>query len=302
MRLPFDLADFEHRGFRLDRPERRAVLQTHARSFLTGFNLAAAHRRRLHEALASVPEAERGFAYEGAGMYARLVDLATGGATGAFRRLLDGPGGRYVHLVHVGAGWGSAATRLPLPVPGTPLLRWLALDGAGFAETYFGGVRALRRRCARRPTGGRTAPWETRLSGCGRALWFLESADTDGVTRRIAEQPAAARPWLWSGVGLAAAYAGATTADDLRELEQAAGVAWRYFAQGVVFAVAARALSGHVPAHTELASRTVLGVAPDVAATWSDVAADGLTDRRDVDGYVRWRWRLRAIVSELGRR
>jgi len=269
-------------------------------------------------------------------MYARLVDLATGGATGALRRLLDGPGRQYVHLVHVGAGWGLAATRLPVPVPvpRTPLLRWLALDGAGFAETYFGGPRALRRRCLRRPslepvaaamTPGTTAEtasrtifrpasrtasnavarverWEAQVSGCGRALWFLESADPGGVTGRIAEQPAVARPWLWSGVGLAAGYAGATTADELRGLGQAAGSDWPYFAQGVVFAVAARALSGHVPAHTELASRTVLGVAPEVAATWSDVAADGLTNRRDVDGYVQWRCRLRAIVSELGRR
>lgn len=311
------MADFARRGFRLDRPDSRATLETHARSFLTGFNLAAAHRKELHEALSTVPERERGFAYEGAGMYTRLVDLATCGATGAMRRLLAGPGRRYVHLVHVGAGWGLAATRLPVrvPLPGTPLLRWLALDGAGFAETYFGGLRALGRRCARVPVAGRLAAgrpaagrlaagraqWQARVSGCGRALWFVESAAPSGLTSRIAEQPAAARPWLWSGVGLAAGYAGATTADELRGLGHAAGSAWPYFAQGVVFAVTARVLSGVVPAHTELASRTVLGVDPHVAARWSDVAADGLTDRKDVHGYAQWRYRLRAIVTELGR-
>lgn len=317
------MADFARRGFRLDRPESRAILETHARSFLTGFNLAAApsrrqgrkpHRNRnvhadLHEALGAVPEPERGFAYEGAGMFARLTDLATGGATGSMRRLLSGPGARYVHLVHVGAGWGLAATRLPVtvPVPGTPLLRWLALDGAGFAETYFGGVKALHRRCTRRPQpdtragAGREVRWQTRVSGCGRALWFVESASPQGLNQRIAEQPAAARPWLWSGVGLAAGYAGAVSAAELGDLGQAAGSAWPYFAQGVVFAVAARVLSGHVPAHTGLASRTVLGVGPEVAATWSDVAADGLTDRRDVDAYGQWRCRLRAIVTELRR-
>jgi len=132
-------------------------------------------------------------------------------------------------------------------------------------------------------------------------MWFMESADPSGLTSRIAEQPAAAWPWLWSGVGLAAGYAGATTADELRGLGHAAGSAWPYFAQGVVFAVAARVLSGVVPVHTELASRTVLGVDPDVAANWSDVAADGLTDRKDVHGYAEWRRRLRAIVTELGR-
>lgn len=322
------MADFARRGFRLNRPNSRACLEAHARSFLTGFNLAAAHRKELHDALSSVPEQERGFAYEGAGMYTMLVDLSTCGVTGAMRRLLAGPGRRYVHLVHVGAGWGLAATRLPVrvPLPSTPLLRWLALDGAGFAETYFGGLRALGRRCARMPAAwwvgaggkaadrmaaggtaasrlaaGRLEQWEARVSGCGRAMWFVESADPSGLTSRITEQPAAARPWLWSGVGLAAGYAGATTADELRGLGHAAGSAWPYFAQGMAFAVAARVLSGVVPAHTALASRTVLGVDPHVAASWSDVAADGLTDRKDVHGYAQWRHRLRMIVTELGR-
>lgn len=303
VKLPFGMADFARRGFRQDRPDARAELETHARSFLTGFNLAAAHWRDLHDALSEVPAQERGFAYEGAGMCTRLVDLATAGAAGAMRRLLDGRGQRYVHLIHIGAGWGLAATRLPLqvPLPATPLLRWLSLDGAGFAETYFGGLRALRRHCGRQPSANRTARWAVRLSGCGRALWFVESADADGVVRRITEQPPAAQPWLWSGVGLAAGYAGATTAAELERLAEAAGPAWAYFAQGAVFAVAARVLSGVVPAHTELASRTVLGVGPDVAARWSVLAADGLTGRHEVDGYTQWRCRLRAIVAELRR-
>jgi len=320
------MADCARRGFRLDRPAARLVLETHARSFLTGFNLALAHQRDVHDALDTVPAQERGFAYEGAGMYARLLDIGTLGRAGALSRLLAGRGRGYVHLVHVGTGWGLTPTGLPIRIrpPRTPLLRWLALDSAGFGETYFGGVPALRRtagrsagRTASRSTGrtaGRTAGrgagtlapdteppsvlrWQTRLSGCGRALWFVESADTDGIAERIAEQPSHAQPWLWSGVGLAAGYAGATSADELRRLADRAGGAVAFLAQGVVFAGAARTTSGVVPPHTELACRTVLDIDPDVAQAWSDTAAQGLTDSPDVAAYAQWRARLRARVA-----
>jgi len=293
------MADSARRGFRLDRPAARQLLEVHARSFLAGFNLALAHRREVHDALATVPEQERGFAYEGAGMYARLLDIATFGRAGALCGLLAGPGRGYVHLVHVGAGWGLTATRLPIPVPvpRTPLLRWLALDGAGFGETYFAAARGLRRLAARRPAPDREQRWQTRLSGCGRALWFVESADTDGIADRIAGLAPQARPWLWSGVGLAAGYAGATSAGELRRLADLAGDAFPFFAQGVVFAAAARMTSGVVPAHTELASRTVLGVDPDAARQWSEDAARGLTESPEVAAYAEWRARLRARVA-----
>ncbi len=297
------MADSARRGFRLDRPAARVVLEAHARSFLTGFNLALAHPREVDDALATVPEAERGFAYEGAGMRARLVDIATLGRARALRRLLDGPGGGYVHLVHVGAGWGLTPTRIPIRVrlPRTPLLRWLALDGAGFGETYFGGVRALCRNTRRNtgypPSSFDEQRWQTKISGCGRALWFVESAATDGITALIAGQPSHARPWLWSGVGLAAGYAGATTADELRRLADRAGDAFAFFAQGVVFAAAARMISAVVPPHTELACRTVLGIDPDVAQHWSDTAAQGLTDSWEVTAYAEWRARVRARAA-----
>jgi len=299
------MADPARRGFRLDRPPAGAALEAHARSFLTGFNLALAHQRDVHEALTTVAGPERGFAYEGAGMCARLLDIGTAGLAGALPRLLDGPGRRYVHLVHVGAGWGLTPARIPIPVrlPRTPLLRWLAVDGAGFGETYFGGLPALRRRTRRQPSPPgpqrwqSPQRWQTRISGCGRALWFVEAADPDGVAGRIAEQPPPAQPWLWSGVGLAAGYAGAIDADGLHRLAGLAADAFPYFAQGVVFAAAARVISGVVPEHTELACRIVLGVEPDAARQWSDEAAGGLTNSSEVAAYAEWRARLRRRLA-----
>ncbi|WP_439423124.1 DUF1702 family protein [Saccharothrix sp. HUAS TT10] len=289
------MADFSRRGFRLDLPAQRAVLELHARNFLGGFNLAVGSWREPHEPLSRVADEERGFAYEGAAMFAGLLDLATAGRARALDRLLAGPGDAYAHLVHVGAGWLFTAARVPAPtrLPGTPLLRWLAVDGAGFGEVYFGGVKALLRRASRVPG----PVWRARVAGCGRALWFVESACPAGIADVIGRAPALARPHLWSGVGLAAAYAGGVGEAARTELLDLVGRHRAHFAQGVVFAAAARVRSGIVPRHTRDTCARVLGVTAERAARWADDAGADLLDSRDVQAYLEWKARLRDRIA-----
>lgn len=271
------------------------MLEKHARSFLTGFNLAVTGWRQPHAALAALAEEERGFAYEGAGMFAGLLDLCTAGRAGALDRLLTGPGDGYAHLIHVGAGWMFTPARVPvLPrLPRTPLLRWLAVDGSGFGEVYFGGVRAVLRQAGRAPD----RLWEARLAGCGRALWFVESGAPAGVAEVINRMPVAARPHLWSGVGLAAAYAGAVDGKGRAELLELAGEHRLHFGQGVVFAAGARVRAGIVPRHTEDACAQVLGVSAAQAAGWTDETAAGLMTSADIGAYVEWKARLRELLA-----
>jgi hypothetical protein len=293
--LPLRLADFSRRGFRVDRPAQRAVLELHARNFLGGFNLAMRSWRRPHEPLSRVDAEERGFAYEGAAMFAGLLDLATGGRARALHRLLAGPGNAYAHLVHVGAGWLFTAARVPVVprLPRTPLLRWLAVDGSGFGEVYFGGTRALLRRASRTPG----AVWQVRVAGCGRALWFAESACPAGIADVVDRAPTVARPHLWSGVGLAAAYAGAADEPARAELLDLVGRYREHFAQGVVFAAGARVRSGIVPRHTRDTCAQVLGVTAEEAARWADEACTDLLDTTDVRAYLEWKSRLRDRIA-----
>jgi enediyne biosynthesis protein E3 len=297
LQLPVTMADFGKRGFRTESEFARSQLERHARSFLTGFNIAAAHwRADVHAVLGDVAEVERGFAYEGAGMYCAARDLMLVHKGRSLRWLLSGPGERYTHLVHTGAGWLWSPMRLPLPVPlpATPLLRWLALDGAGFGEVYFGGLRILRKRV--RPDGGPT--WQVRIAGCGRAMWFVLCADPASIAAEIASAPAAAQPWLWSGVGLAAGYAGAIEPSGLDLLVESAGRYRSHLAQGVVFAVAARARAGAPPEHSNLACARVLSAPVEQAVRWADAAAVGLTERTDVAAYLTWKQNIRESVAQ----
>lgn len=290
--LPLRLADFDRRGFRTDRPEARAVLERAASSFLRGYNAAArsAGVAELHDRLQEFGDDCRGFGYEGAGMHAALADLSRPWAARAVSDLARGRGQDYHYLIHVGAGWSLSllrSARVPR-LPATPLVRWLALDGAGFGAVYFGGQRSLRRICAAR----HDERWRTRVAGAGRALWFVQAADVAGIARLIGEQDPAAAPDLWAGVGLACAYAGPSDAAGRALLAEAAGRQVHWLRQGVLFGSAARDRAGVVPAHTRDACRDLVGIEVAQASSWADQDCVDLLRRREVAAYQLWRDRL----------
>jgi hypothetical protein len=297
--LPRHLVDFQRRGFRLDRPDRRAHLERVATSFLDGYHLArrATGLGELHDLLAAVPADFRGWAYEGAGMHAALVDTMTFGHARAVSALAAGRGDGYTHLIHIGAGWTTALARVAwLPVqPRAPLLRWLSLDGAGFGASFFGGHRVVAHLAGR----ARTPADRARLAGAGRALWFVETGDVPAIAETIAGLPEPAHRDLWAGIGLACAYAGPTVAGDRELLVAAAGRHRSCLAQGVAFAAAARLRAGPVPEHTAVACAELVGADVATVATWAYDACADLVDRMDVAAYDMWRRRLAARCARL---
>ncbi|TWE13610.1 DUF1702 family protein [Prauserella muralis] len=300
LRQDLALADFGARRFRLRSGAAREQLETSARSFLAGFNAAAEWRSedRLASDIAAIDAPMRGFAFEGAGMACALLDILTCARGRRTRALLDGPGSDYRHLIHVGTGWAFAKLRLrpgPWARTGTdPLLRWLAWDGFGFHQGFFHSDRVVGgTRVEPGLTGDRRA---IRDQGLGRALWFHECADPDGVALRIAEFPAGRRGDLWSGIGLAATYAGGVSADELALLAGHAGTYRAELAQGCAFASAARRLSGIVPRHTETAAAVLAGAPVAVAAGWTDQAMARLGPHDGTSGqYQRWRAEIRQL-------
>ncbi len=299
----FGQVDFGVRRFRLRSGPARSVLERSAESFLTGFNAAVLLPvgDRLATAIDQLDPPLRGFAYEGAGMACGLLDLIGWSGGRHVRKLLAGPALNYPHLVHVGVGWAYARLGLrPVRRRSTaldPMLRWLAWDGYGFHQGFLRadrvvGARSVERRC----TPDQRA---IRDQGLGRSLWFHECADPDGIALRIAEFSRARRGDLWSGVGLAAGYAGGAQPAELRSLVYVAGDHRADLAQGCSFACAARQLSGIVPSHTQVAATVLAGVPATVAAGWAaqSLAALG-SDAHSSAHYQRWRAGVRLLWSD----
>lgn len=297
----------ERRGHRsFDDPRRRRAIRV-GRSFLAGYHAALLDPRP--EALARAVSSDvetgwRGFAWEGVGMSLALQDAFRPGRSRRLHEILSGPGHPHRYLVIVGAGWSFARLprRFDRALAGLdPVLRWLAFDGYGFHHGYFGWRRSVERhRVPRRLRGYARHAFD---QGLGRSLWFVRGMDPASLATTVARFPAERRSDLWSGVGLASAFAGGLGPDGLRELRRRAGDALPHLAQGVAFAAKARLEAGEGTPWLEEASRVLTGAsAAELAAVTdralSDLPPDDLGDpERGVPAFEVWRRRIRREIA-----
>jgi hypothetical protein len=304
---------FAERGFPgADAPGAQR-LEAIPQAVVVGFEwgIAARDLWEVERRLELVEPEQRGFAYEGAAMAFTVRDAMAGGRGGRTRELLMGPGAPHVLLTYIGIGFAMA--RLPRPLwrnimpdltgsPYYPTMTWLAVDGYGFDLAYFHTRRYVDEQKVPAPY-----PWEGTPDyfpravdqGIGRALWFINGAVPDAVTAAVERFPAERRPDLWSGVGLAATFAGGASADGLAAVRASAGDDWPQLGLGVVFAVKARDLAGHVPAHSALAAEVLAGLSVADAVTIADrTEAESPDSSQDgVPLYEQWRNRIRAHFS-----
>ncbi len=206
---------------------------------------------------------------------------------------LSGAGQAHAYMVHVGVGWVLAR------VPGNvnrfiarldPLLRWLAVDGYGFHEGFFHWQRYLGGQSPpRRVTGYARRAFD---QGLGRCLWFIDGTDVGRIPDTIGGFPQERRADLWSGVGLAAVYAGEADEAGLRALLTAAGPFQPQLSQGAAFAAKARLRAGNPTAYTERASEILCGLSVMEAAHLTDATLENLPTNQSEPAYEIWRRRI----------
>ncbi|MEV6304185.1 DUF1702 family protein [Actinoplanes sp. NPDC051861] len=299
---------FARRGFPVVEGEVTTRLEAVPQAVICGFEWGIDMRDQweLERRLELVEPEMRGFAYEGAAMALTVIDAMPGPRRHRARTLLTGPGRPHIFLTYIGIGFAMA--RLPRPLwkgvlpdltgtPYFPTMSWLAVDGYGFDRAYFETGRWVGRqeRLAAYPWQGR-ADYFPRVvdQGLGRALWFIHGARVDEIAAAVGAFAADRQADLWSGVGLAAAFAGGCDEAGLRTMVRLAGEHHPHLAQGAVFAAKARHFSGFQPEHTAVALDALTGMPVEAAAALADevsVTGDGSDAEPD---YEVWRRRIRA--------
>ncbi|MGA5299655.1 DUF1702 family protein [Nucisporomicrobium flavum] len=301
LRLPPSMVDFERRGFRTGPAQTRTVLEAAARTFLEGYHAELATRPGEPPELSAVPPDRRGFAAEGAAMAAVLLDSLRPAGAPRSAALHAAHDDRYAYLIHVGAGWALAKlrrNRLGRVGAGAPLLRWLAYDGMGFCTAFFAGPRALRR-WSHHP-GTCPATCDIRYQGFGRALWFRACGDPSAVAASVAALPVRHRDDAWSGVALAATYAGGVADRTYAELYDRAAGHRDALAQGCAFGAEAWRLCAYAPPHAAVAAEVLTGGPPERAAGWTWAARRGLDlPGADAGDYRAWRQRVQAMAAAV---
>ncbi len=272
-----------------------------ARTLVDSFKLALDENRfdALVAQLNAVDIELRGIAYEGAAMGLMLLD-SLGPWKKRLQAFLAGPGASYTCLIYIGAG-------LVLPrVPGRPeaflarldpLLRWFVIDGYGFYEGFFSGRRAVEEKVI----PARLKGYARRAfdHGLGRSLWFATGAGVQRIDEAIRSFPEERQPDLWSGIGLACAYAaGVVDKETIQALQKAAGPHQAQMAVGAAMAAMFRQQAGGSAPHTELACQTLWGLSGAQVAHLTEIARQDLPTDGDVPAYEIWRQRIATRFSE----
>ncbi len=292
---------FDVRGFRGGDGPARQHLETVGGSFVSGYNYALEARdlADLEARLEAVPRERLGFAYEGAAMAIALLDAVQPWRRAQLPAFLAGPSAPHVYLAYVGIGWAIA--RFPFGrerrfLALDPVLRWLAIDGYGFHEAFFRPRRAVEDQAVpERFQGYARRAFD---HGVGRSLWFVEGAGPERIAATIGRFAAERHGDLWSGVGLASAYAGGVPRAELERLRSLAGAHLPSLAQGVVFANKARMVADNLTPETTLACDVFCGLDPEAALELNDESGADLPPDAEVPAYEVWRRRIQEAFTQ----
>ncbi|HEY3467315.1 MAG TPA: DUF1702 family protein [Amycolatopsis sp.] len=299
---------FEERGFPVTPTAATTRLEAVPQAVVCGFEWAieGASLWELERRLALVEPEQRGFAYEGATMGCTILDAMPGGGRDRTKALLEGPGEPHIFLTYIGIGFAMA--RLPRPlwknilpeldgVRHHPIMSWLAVDGYGFDRAYFDTRRWVDEQAepAPYPWAGRPDYFSRAFDqGVGRALWFIHGGVPEAVAAAVNAFAEQRRPDLWSGVGLAATFAGGADRTGLEILRRLAGPHHAELALGVVFAIKARTYSTYVPEHSALAAQVLADLTVEAAEEIADRTEVPFVDEGPEPPYELWRERIRA--------
>ncbi|WP_169944068.1 DUF1702 family protein [Microbispora sp. H11081] len=298
---------FAARGFPGSPSEVTRRLEAIPQSVVCGFEwgIDARDQWEVERRLSMIEPELRGFAYEGATMAFTVLDAMGGGRGHRTRDLLLGPGQPHIFLTYIGIGFAMA--RLPRVLwrkvmpdlggsPYYPTMSWLAVDGYGFDRAYFDTRKWVDEQRVPTPYAWEGSPdYFLRAvdQGIGRALWFIHGARAADVATAVRNFAGNRQADLWSGVGLAATFAGGCDADGLAGLSREAGEHAPQVAQGSVFAAKARSYAGFVPPHTEVATSALAGLSVRDAVALADDSEVTADPSASVPAYELWRGRVR---------
>lgn len=292
----------ETRGIRPTTEVARDHLESVGRFFLKGYHeaLIDPDAEPLCFRLSNLEQKYAGFAFEGAAMACWLMDSLSVFRRSRWSKLLNHANTLHPYVLHVGVGWALARIPWTRSRPEAflrrfdPLLGWLIIDGYGFHEGYFHASKWIRQP-EYRP---RLSAYGCRVfdQGLGRSLWFVEATDVSQIPRTISSFHADRHADLWSGVGLACAYAGEATPPDLDRLLSSAGSHASDLRQGVAFGAEARVRGRISDAATDRTCLRICGIDAESAAALTRStrpllqSAIGATD---IPLYETWRRQIR---------
>jgi hypothetical protein len=300
--IPSEKAVFERYGFV---QEAWLRFQPVAHSLVEGYHATLEDSRFevLLPRLNAVDAELRGFAYEGAGMGLAALDLLAPRKK-RLQTFAEGLASSHKYTLYVGLGLALARLRRQperFLADLDPLLGWVIVDGYGFHEGFFSWKRSVEKQ--------RVPPYLSSYArrlfdqGLGRSIWFASGALVDRVVAIIGAFPLSRQADLWSGVGMASAYAGGATRNELELLQKYAAPYKAQLARGAAVAAKGRQDGGNPASHTELACQVFCDCSSTIASHILDVTSKNIPTNSEKPAYEIWRQRVQAeLIPSIERK
>lgn len=303
MGMPLHEAGFATRGFYTSTPPAtQKRLEYVGKSVVQAYNVGielADDMPSLLFWLEGMEHEAQGFVHEGVGMAMAFLDLLTPWKRDRFQAYVTGHADKHVYISYIGAGLAHAVLNKRLDstlVRLDQFLRWLLVDGYGFFHAFFRTPGAV----GRQEVPDHLQGYARRAfdHGVGRALWFVGGANPAQVAKLIGAFPAERHADLWSGLGLAVAYAGAVDRAEIERVRDLAGPHAPQLAQGAALAARARDRADNHAPHTELACQVLFGSsAADVHRLTEKAERDLPPDSAQTPAWEVWRQRIQREVQ-----
>ncbi|WOH89576.1 DUF1702 family protein [Bacillus paralicheniformis] len=258
-------------------------------AFLYGYHASYKHSQsNIEEQIDIISDELKGFSFEGAGMGFAFMDICSNSSH--FQKFISKEAKKHIYMTYIGSGWALAKLKFVnyknFMNKLDPILKWLVLDGYGFYEGYFNTVRSIiNHRIPQKFVDKYDA--HAYMQGIGRSIWFYCGGDLYSINIVIQGFDEKFQGDLWSGIGLASAYANGIPIDKYSYLKDLSGNYYPELCQGVAFACEARRLA-------ELPMDKTNHIAMEVAGLNAhDMASITLLEKRDLpsedNSYEQWR-------------
>lgn len=285
--LSLSEADFKVRGFE-EGFEAQNRLELVAKTVVQGYNTAVEHG--LSEDLIAIKNSVDnelvGFFSEGIGMGLYALDIFSFPRKKKFWNFIEGVGNNHEYMSYIGAGLTCAVfnSNFEKILDKGSETCWLTLDGLGFYYAMFKTSKGIGKQYVPKKIKNNAFYLDRYDNGVGRAAWFYASGEPKKILETINQFPESRRGPIWSGIGLAATYAGGVSADKLKLLRKLSGKHYLQLAQGSMLASHTRFTAGNPSPYTDMCSRILVGKSSEECEQVASRYKAQLASEKFIDG------------------
>lgn len=285
--LPLSEADFKVRKFE-EGHDAQERLELVAKTVVQGYNTAVEHGLGpdLMAIATSIDKELQGFFNEGIGMGLHALDTFSFSKKKQFWSFIEGEGNHHEYMSYIGAGLTCAVFKKPFKklLDKGSVTSWLALDGIGFYYAMFKTPKVLADVYVPKKIKADAFYLDRFDNGVGRALWFYASGEPQKIADTIKQFPESRRGPIWSGVGLAATYAGGVTEEKLRKLRALSGEHCLQLGQGSILAIHTRFTAGNPSTYNKMATAVLVGSTAEECEKIASAYKAKLEEKKYIDG------------------